>query len=183
MVVILLAGMPGAGKKELKKKKKKKGYSVIRMGDVVREFVSSQGLNLNNDIVGKIASKERDKHGEEIWAKRAVEKIRKMNTSKIVIDGIRCPEEVQVYKKELGDVIVVGIFAPQHIRYKRILKRGREDDVKTWDEFIAREDRELSWGLGNVIARSDYMILNTGTLQEYYEKVGKFLKEIETGDK
>lgn len=175
MVVILLVGMPGAGKEEFVKVAVQVGYSVIRMGDVVREFVAQQGHVLKNDIVGKIATEEREKYGESIWAQRAVEKIRAMNTENIVIDGIRCPEEVEIYKEELGDVIVVGIFATQRDRYERIIKRGREDDVKNWEEFVAREDRELSWGLGNVFARSDVMILNTGTLEEYYKKVRDFL--------
>ncbi len=179
MPIILLVGMPGAGKEEFVNVAKKKGYKVIRMGDVVREFVASLGYPLKNEIVGKIAGEEREKNGEEIWAKRVVEKIRKMGGEKIVIDGIRCPEEVEIYKKELGDVILVGIFATQNDRYDRIINRGREDDVKNWDEFIAREDRELSWGLGNVFARSDVMILNTGTLEEYYRKVSDFLDSLE----
>ncbi len=179
MPIILLVGMPGAGKEEFVNVAKKEGYNVIRMGDVVREFVAAQGHPLKNEIVGKIAGEEREKHGEEIWAKRVVEKIREMGGNKIVIDGIRCPEEIEIYKKELGDVIVVGVFATQQDRYERIIKRGREDDIKNWNEFIAREDRELSWGLGNVFARSDVMLLNTGTLEEYHQKVAKFLEKIE----
>ena len=179
MPIILLVGMPGAGKEEFVKVAREMGYSVIRMGDVVREYVASLGYPLKNEIVGKIAGEERDKHGVEIWAKRAVKKIKKMGTDRIVIDGIRCPEEVEVYKRELGNVIVVGIYARQKDRFERILRRGREDDVKNWEEFVAREDRELSWGLGEVFARSDVMLLNTGTLEEYHEKVREFLQSLE----
>ncbi len=179
MPVLLLVGMPGAGKEEFVKVAKEMGYSVIRMGDVVREYVSTLGYPIENEIVGKIAGDERDKHGVDVWAKRAVDKIKKMKTHKIVIDGIRCPEEVEVYKREIGDVIVVGIYAPQKERYERIIRRRRPDDVKNWDEFIDRENRELSWGLGEVFARSDVMLLNTGTLEEYHRKVRDFLKSIE----
>ncbi len=178
MVVLLLVGMPGAGKEEFVKVAVKMGYEVIRMGDVVREFVANKGYPLENEIVGKIAGEERNKNGEEIWAKRVVEKIKKMNSDKIVIDGIRCPEEVELYKKELGDVIVVGIFASQKERYERILRRARPDDVKNWNEFINRENRELSWGLGNVFARSDVMLLNTGTLEDYHRTVREFLESL-----
>ncbi len=180
MLVLLLVGMPGAGKEEFVNAVKDRGYAVVRMGDVVREFVAAQGLELKNEVVGRIAGEERDRHGVEIWARRTVEKIRKLNPDKVIVDGVRCPEEVRIYKKELGDaVVVVGIFATQRERFERILKRNREDDVRTWEEFIAREDRELSWGLGNVFARSDYMLLNTGTLEEYHELVRELVSRLE----
>ncbi|NPA75831.1 MAG: flagellar hook-basal body complex protein FliE [Euryarchaeota archaeon] len=180
MLVILLVGMPGAGKEEFVNAVNGMGFTVVRMGDVVREFVAAQGLPLKNEIVGKIAGSERDKHGVEIWAKRTVEKIKNMNPNKVIVDGVRCPEEVRVYRDELGNgVVVVGIFATQKDRFERIIRRNREDDVHTWEEFIEREERELSWGLGNVFARSDYMLLNTATLDEYHNKVRKLVQELE----
>ena len=182
MLVILLVGMPGAGKEEFVQVAKKRGYSVVRMGDVVRDYVTSLGYPLENEIVGKIAGDERKKHGVGIWAKRTVERIKKMGGDKIVVDGIRCEEEVEIYRKNLGNVFLVGIFAPQKARYERILKRGRDDDVKNWEEFVDRENRELSWGLGKVFARADYMLLNTGSLEEYHRKVEELLNLLEKGN-
>ena len=179
MLVILLVGMPGAGKEEFVQVAKKRGYKIVRMGDVVRDYVQSLGYPLENEIVGKIAGDERSKHGVDIWAKRTVERIKKMGGDKIVVDGIRCEEEVEIYKKNLKNVVLVGIFAPQRIRYERILKRRRSDDVKNWKEFVEREERELNWGLGKVFARADYMILNTGTLEEYHKQVEELLNMVE----
>jgi len=180
MLIVLLVGMPGAGKEEFVKIAKEQGYKVMRMGDVVREFVSSQGLELKDEIVGGIANSERKKHGIDIWAKRTLERIRGKDAKKIVIDGIRCIEEVEVFKKELGEnAVLVGIFAPRKIRYERILKRKREDDISNWDDFVRREMRELSWGLGNVLALSDYMLLNTSTLQDFRENITRFLRALE----
>ena len=80
MAIILLVGMPGAGKEEFLKVAQERNYEVIRMGDVVREFVASQGKLLRDDVVGSIASEERKKHGIDIWAKRTVEKIKKLKS-------------------------------------------------------------------------------------------------------
>ncbi len=179
MLVVLLVGMPGAGKEEFVRVAKNRGYKIVRMGDVVRDYVKALGYPLKNNIVGKIAGDEREKRGVDIWAKRTVERIKKMGGEKIVVDGIRCPEEVEVFRRNLGNVFVVGIFAPQKIRYERIIKRNREDDVKNWNEFIDRENRELSWGLGEVFARADYVIINTSSLQEYHRRVNEFLEELE----
>ena len=179
MLVILLVGMPGAGKEEFVQVAKKRGYRIVRMGDVVRDYVKSLGYPLENSIVGRIAGEERDKRGVDIWAKRTVERIKDMGGEKIVVDGIRCPEEVEVYKKNIGNVVLVGIFASQKIRYERIIKRGRSDDIKNWKEFVEREKRELSWGLGDVFAHADYMILNMSTLKDYYRQVNEFLTQLE----
>jgi len=179
MLIILLVGMPGAGKEEFVKIAKKMGYEVVRMGDVVRDYVRSLGYDLSDSIVGKIANEERKKHGIDIWAKRTVERIRGKE-GKVLIDGVRCLEEVETFKNELGEgVKLVGIFAPRKLRFERIVSRGREDDIKTWEEFVAREMRELKWGLGNVFALSDYMLLNTSTLEEFHKNVRELLLALE----
>ncbi len=182
MLVILLVGMPGAGKEEFVKIAREMGYEVVRMGDVVREYVKSLGYELSDSIVGNIANEERKKHGIDIWAKRTVERIRGRG-GKVLIDGVRCLEEVDVFKNELGEgVKLVGIFAPRRVRYERIVGRGREDDIKTWDEFVAREMRELKWGLGNVFALADYMLLNTSSLEDFHKNVRDFLLALEKED-
>ncbi len=178
MPVILLVGMPGAGKEEFVRVARVEGYEIVRMGDVVRNFVLSLGLELKDEIVGKIASEERNKYGIDIWAKRTLERVK--NKKRTLIDGVRCLEEVEVFKNALGeDAELVGIFAPRKVRFERILNRGREDDIHNWDEFVAREMRELKWGLGNVFALADYMLLNTSTLEDFRKNVRSFLIALE----
>jgi len=178
MPVILLVGMPGAGKEEFVKVAREMGYEIIRMGDVVRDFVRDMGLELKDGVVGRIASEEREKHGIDIWAKRTVERVRE--SGRIIIDGVRCLEEVDVFRSHFGDNLhLVGIFAPRKMRFERILNRGRKDDVHSWEEFVAREMRELKWGLGNVFALADHMLLNTSTLEEFHNAVRNFLLDLE----
>ena len=178
MPVILLVGMPGAGKEEFVRVARVEGYEIVRMGDIVRNFVLSLGLELKDEIVGKIASEERNKYGIDIWARRTLERVK--NKKRTLIDGVRCLEEVEVFKNALGeDAKLVGIFAPRKVRFERILNRGREDDIHSWDEFVAREMRELKWGLGNVFALADYMLLNTSTLEDFRKNVRSFLIALE----
>ncbi len=44
------------------------------------------------------------------------------------------------------------------------------------EEFREREKKELSWGLGNVIAMADIVIINEGSLEEFKEKVREILR-------
>ncbi len=43
MKILVVAGMPGAGKEELLNVARSMGYNFVRMGDVVRETYASSG--------------------------------------------------------------------------------------------------------------------------------------------
>jgi|Deesub1362B_J571_1020462.scaffolds.fasta_scaffold05882_3 dephospho-CoA kinase len=180
MKVIALVGMPGAGKEEFVKVAMEEGWEVVRMGDVVRDYVRSQGLPLTDDVVGRIATEEREKHGPDIWARRTLERIG--GSERVVIDGIRSVHEIRRFQEELGgDFLLVGIFASPRTRFERISRRGREDDARTWEEFVRRDMRELSWGLGEAFATADVMMVNEGTLEEFREKVRALLRGLVDG--
>jgi dephospho-CoA kinase len=173
-VIIIIVGMPGAGKDEFVKKAKEMGMEIVSMGDIVREYTKLKGLDLNNQNVGKIANEERKIHGMDVWAKRTVEKIK--DKKDIVINGVRNKEEIEYFKKHFGNNIkVVAILSSESDRFERIKKRGREDDAKTLNEFKEREERELNWGLGSVIAMADLFIINDGTLEDFRKKVEDLL--------
>ena len=75
-------------------------------------------------------------------------------------------------------VYIIGVHAPPEIRYERLVKRGREDAPKNLDEFHERDDREMGWGLGNVIALSDYMIVNDSDLDSFKDNVKRTLEAL-----
>ena len=85
----------------------------------------------------------------------------------VVIEGIRSYEEVERFKKELGeDFIIIGVLAPENLRLERLLKRGRIDEVKGIDDLRIRDEAERRFGLDRVIAAADFIVNNTGTLEE-----------------
>jgi hypothetical protein len=59
-----------------------------------------------------------------------------------------------------------------------VVSRKREDDVLSFDELVARDERELSWGLGNVIATADIMMVNDGPLEEFLTQIETFVRDI-----
>lgn len=88
----------------------------------------------------------------------------------VIIDGIRNYEEVEYFATNMINFSIIAIFANRFTRLQRILKRNRPDDIQNMEELIARDNRELTWGIGKVIALSDYMIVNDATLEDFREK-------------
>jgi dephospho-CoA kinase len=180
MKIIAFAGMPCSGKTEAVQIAKKRDIPVIRMGDMVWEEVKNQGLSLDEKNVGSIADQMRKDFGKDIWAQRTLEKISSLDKlDLIVIDGIRNIEEIETFKKELGkDFIVIAITSSDETRCKRFLQRGREDDSTDIKDFETRDKRELSWGLGEVIASADIVVSNEGTIKDFKDEIQKILEDM-----
>ena len=180
MKVIAFAGMPFSGKSEAVKIAKDMNIPVIRMGDMIWEETKNRGLELTDENVGTIANNMRKEHGMDIWAKRTLDKIKSTKEAKIlVIDGVRNIEEIETFEKELGEkFILIAVDVTDETRYKRAMNRGREDDSQDIKLIKERDKRELSWGLGNVIASADVVISNEGPVEVFKQKIKDLFNKI-----
>jgi dephospho-CoA kinase len=180
MKIIAFAGMPFSGKSEAASIAKEMNIPVIRMGDFIWEETKSKGLELNDYNVGTTADKMRKKYGKDIWAKKTLEKIKSIKKAKIlIIDGIRNIEEIETFEKELGNnFLLIAIQVTEEVRYKRAMNRGRKDDSKDLKLIKERDKRELSWGLGNVIASADIVITNQGSINEFKKRIKEVFNKI-----
>lgn len=165
--IIVLTGMPGAGKEEFVSVAHRHGYQIIRMGDVVREEALRQGVAMDDGGLGGFASSERQRHGAGIWAHRCLERIGTMDT---VIDGSRSLAELEVFRRSLGPrARLVAVHTSPEERFRRLQRRARADAPRDRQEFDRRDHRELEWGLGGLIAMADSMLVNQGTLEHFQE--------------
>ena len=182
--IIIVVGMPGAGKEEFVRMAIQKGYSVIRMGDLVREVVAERGEEDDDKAVGRIANSEREDRGYAIWAERTAERVAEKGKrdeqaakEQVVIDGTRSHHEVGFFREHYGqDMILVAVTAPPDIRYERIISRGRSDAARDKDQFMVRDTREMQWGIGKAIELADVQLPNDGGLEEF-QKAAKDLLE------
>ncbi len=169
--------MPAAGKEEFQKVAAQEGYVIVRMGDVVREEARRRGLPITDATVGGMAHDERQKHGVAVWAERTIPHVR---AERVCIDGLRSAAELATFRTAFGKGLVVfAVVAEPKTRWERVQRRQREDDARTWDEFLRRDARERGWGLENVIEAADVAIVNEGTLDQFYADVRRALRELD----
>ncbi|MFQ6127617.1 MAG: AAA family ATPase [Thermoplasmata archaeon] len=171
--MICLTGMPGCGKEEFIKVSMSRGYQVTRMGDVVRKEARKRGFPFSDANVGGMADEERKIHGPDIWARRTLPLV---SSSMCIIDGLRSKAELAVFRERFGPSLpLVAIISSTETRYRRLVARGREDDVLSREEFNRREKREIAWGLGELIQSADVRIENEGNLEDFREGIEDFL--------
>lgn len=182
-IVIGIAGMPGSGKDTVKNIISRYGFPVIIMGDEVRAEAKRRNIKPTPENLGRLMLQIRAEEGPDAVAKRCMGKIRDLDSSVIVINGIRSPSEVEFFRRNFESFKVIAIHASPKTRFKRLLERGRSDDPKDWETFVIRDRRELSVGLGEVIAMADYMIVNEGTLEELEREVNRVIERVIKGER
>lgn len=180
-LIVCLTGMPGAGKSSVASFLKEKGFSVVTMGDVIREEASRQGLEPTDINLGKMMLKLRQDLGPGAVGQIVLQKIAReegsYSNNAVVIDGIRSIAEVEILKKA-GHVRLLAIHASQDTRLKHLRERGRADAPSDGDEFTGRDKRELSVGVSEAIALANEMISNNDlTLEQLKQRAYDIVKE------
>lgn len=178
--VIGVAGMPGAGKSLVVNIAKKRGYSVVVMGDVVREETKKRGLKPTPENVGAVMLKLREEEGPAVVAKRCISKIEKASSDVVIVDGLRSMHEVEEFKRHFEGFVSIAIHSTPETRFQRLFRRKRSDDPKGWETFHIRDMRELSVGLGKVIATADYLIVNEDGKIQTENKIQSILRKVVT---
>ena len=176
MKIIGVSGLPGSGKGLVSKIAKEKNILVFNMGDIVREEAVKRNKNTSETAV-----ELRREHGNYVVAKFTINKILNScaeSEEKIVIEGIRSPYEVELFKKNFKDFKTISVFASPTTRFKRIRERKRDDDSINLEDFKIRDERELKFGIGNVVSCSDYMIINESDLTNCEEKIHKLFDQL-----
>ncbi|WP_299526249.1 nucleoside monophosphate kinase [uncultured Methanobrevibacter sp.] len=176
MNIMGISGLPGSGKSLVSEIATNKGAVVVSMGDIIREEAKKRGESSK-----ETATNLRKEHGKYIVAQLTIEKIKQMIKDKlattIIVEGIRSPFEVKMFKENFDNFIILSIFANPNLRFKRLQQRNREDDSQNYEDFVKRDKMELDFGIGNVISLSDKIIINEKDLESYEKEIDEFLKE------
>ncbi|MBI4257650.1 MAG: AAA family ATPase [Thaumarchaeota archaeon] len=175
-MMVCITGMPGAGKSTASEAVESLGFTLINMGDAVREETERRSLPANDVNVGSLMLELRKTRGTKAIAELCVNKIRSVNNGRVVIDGVRSMDEVEVFRRE-GKVFLLAIHASPATRYGYLRSRGRRDAPLSWDEFCVRDMRELSVGIGSSIALADEVVSNSNlTIEELRHQAMAIIK-------
>jgi dephospho-CoA kinase len=169
MKVIGVTGMPGSGKGLVAAVARSLGFKIIRMGDIIRDEAQKREAD-----IGETAINLRQEYGDFIVAQRCVDKIKIVESNQpenqpglYIIEGIRSLFEVNLFKNNFQNFKVISVNSTPSTRFKRLIKRKRTDDSDLRTDFEKRDTRELKFGIGEVIATADYMVINEGSIKKF----------------
>jgi len=192
-MIIGLSGPNASGKGEVAKYLQSKGYQVYSLSDVLREEAKKIGLDQSRKTLINFGYQLRKKYGEGILVKKVDQQIHQQGIhpeGNIVVDSIRNPGEIKELRKIANKkkVIILGIDAPERLRYERLLKRGRLGDLKNFPEFVQAEKKEnlgkkFAQQINKCMKLADRVITNEGTLGELYWEIDSFLEEIKINNR
>ena len=177
-MIIGVTGFYGSGKDTLADYLKTQGFEHHSLSDEVRKEVLKKNLNLTRENQIKIANQIRKIHGSNYFAKKIIGKIK---GGECVITSIRNEQELLELRK-FDNFILINVIGPIKERFSRIEKRKRYGDPTSLKELMEKEQQEQSDNPANqqlhIITKSaDIIINNDGTLENFENKINKFLKD------
>lgn len=180
-MILGLIGSYCAGKGTVSEYLQKKGFYYLSLSDALREEAKNRGIKETRENLIRLGNELRKTEGNKVLAKRVIEKID--HDTNYVIDSIRNPGEA---KEILGlkNSFLIWVDAPQKLRFKRCLERKRTGDMKTLEQFIELEKKELKSKDKNaqqILACKklcEYKIINDSTTEKLNKEVDALMKKI-----
>jgi dCMP deaminase len=179
-MLIGLTGRNAAGKGEVARYLQRKSFYYYSLSDAIRDEIRSRGEQPTRERLIIIGNELRQKHGAAVLAERILSKIE--DDKHYIIDSIRNPAEVEAFR-EAKHFKLIRVEAPAEVRFQRIVNRQRESDPKTYEEFVALENREAegddtSQNLVKVELMADYPLINDGPIEKLYVQIDELLPKL-----
>jgi len=179
-MLIGLTGRNAAGKGEVARYLQRKSFYYYSLSDVIRDEIRSRGEDPTRDRLIIVGNELRQKYASNILAERTLAKIE--DDKHYIIDSIRNPAEVDAFRAA-KHFKLIRVEAPADVRFQRILQRHRESDPRTFEEFVALENREAegddtSQNLVKVELMADHSLVNDGPLEKLYGQIDQLLPKL-----
>lgn len=179
--IVAFVGLPGVGKSSAVDYLTEKGYPKVYFGGVILQAVKDAGLDDTPENEKYIREKLRAEEGKDVVANRIVKQINDLIAAgqhRIIADGLYSWTEYKILKHEFpGELTVVAIVAPKHLRHSRLAKRPvrplttEQADQRDWSEIENLEK-------GGPIAIADHTIINNKDLNHLYAQLDEELEHI-----
>ena len=179
--IVAFVGLTGSGKSSAVDYLTNKGYPKVYFGGVVLDAMTKASLEHTQENEQPFREQLREREGKDFVANRIVAQIRDLINAgqhRIIADGIYTWTEYKIMKREFpGELTVVAVVAPKHLRHHRLTQRpirpltDTEANQRDWSEIENLEK-------GGPIAIADHYIINNGNLDHFHEQIDTELNHI-----
>lgn len=170
MKIIGLSGTNGAGKDTVAQVLRDEyGWLFADVTQMLGDELTRRGLSHERANKAALSAEWRREFGMGVIVDKAIKLFEQGNYPGVIVGSLRHPSEADRVH-ELGGT-VVWVDADPRVRYDRITSndRGRVEDRKTFDEFMAEQQREMTptgdaatLNMSAVKERADVYLENNG---------------------
>lgn len=185
-MIIGLCGRVGAGKETLTSFLREKGFVYYETSKLINEELVKLGIEVTRTHQQDWADKQREKFGVGALMRLMLEKANQDKTKNYIFDSLRNAGEAEFLKKECEDFILIGVDAPQKLRFERIISRNKLSDPKTWEEFLIVDERDnfdlsnpMGQQTGKLLEIADFVIVNDASLEKSMNEIKEVWERIE----
>ncbi|MFQ5888143.1 MAG: AAA family ATPase [Candidatus Hydrothermarchaeales archaeon] len=176
-LVVGLIGRMGSGKGVVSDHMHEKyGASQHRFSQVLMDLLDRLYLPHDRKLLQELGACIRNKLGKLVIVDAFRKDLESDESKIIVVDGIRYKNEVEMLRRFENNLLLF-IDAPIKLRYQRCKKRGEKGETNiSYEEFLKAESRETERYIDDIRKMADYIIDNSGTLEELFEKIDDIIK-------
>lgn len=182
-MIIGITGPICAGKDEAGRLLANLGFERLSLVEALRAEARDRGMEITRKGLQDLGDEMRRSEGVDVLARRVMKHV--IPGRNYVIESIRNPGEVAALR-ELGEFLLLCVRASDHVRFERMIARGREQDPKTFEDFLAVEARdrgigqaphaqqnEACWNLADITITNDHRLEDLSqTLREILSRHG-----------
>lgn len=143
MVIFGIGGTNGSGKDTVSQMlAERHGFFVGSATDMLAAELQRRGLPTERQNKRELSAEWRRQYGMAAIVDRAVKEAKAAGYDKVIVGSLRHPGEADLVHELGGKMIWVD--ADPRVRYTRVtsVDRGRLEDKKTFEEFLAEEEAE-----------------------------------------
>ncbi len=172
--ILAFVGLAGSGKSTAVEHFTQKKYPKVYFGGVVLDAMKEAGIEDTAANERTFREELREKHGKDVIVNRIVDQIKHLADAgqhRIIADGLYTWTEYKILKSAFpGELTVVAVVTPRHLRYHRL--SIREVRPLTSTEAYDRDQSEIeNLEKGGPIALADYYVINNGSIEHFNDEL------------
>ena len=169
-LAVAISGKMLAGKTTAARFLERVGFAYTRISEVIDDVLRERGEPITRENQQRVGLELHIEKGQRWLCARAIDRLRDC-PARIVIDGLRWPEDALYFRERFGDRLRhIDIFAPDWMRHERAQVSGRQADFGRADHHPVESGVEA---VGNL---ADVTITNDSDIASLEQKVYKVLE-------
>ncbi|WP_243916840.1 ribonuclease H-like domain-containing protein [Novosphingobium beihaiensis] len=169
--VVGLSGEIMSGKTSTARILEDEGFAYTRISEVIDDVIRERGEMPSREARQRIGLELHRSPGQRWLCRKAIERIPGEVPSRIVVDGLRWPEDIDYLRERFG-----GGFKHVHVKAPLDARLNRARSVGRMTELQWAAEHPVESGVSALEGVADDVLMNDGSLVSLRQRIRKFMQ-------